>query len=41
VADSTRLRSITGWQPRLDNLDTIVAHALNWEKTLAKRNFKP
>lgn len=41
VANSTRLRSITGWQPRLDNLDTIVAHALNWEKTLAKRNFKP
>jgi hypothetical protein len=23
-----------GWQPRLDNLATIVAHALDWEREL-------
>ena len=41
VADSSRLRSITGWQPKLDDLDTIVGHALAWEDSLAKRNSKP
>jgi UDP-glucose 4-epimerase len=23
-----------GWQPKLDNLSTIIAHALAWERTL-------
>jgi UDP-glucose 4-epimerase len=27
-----------GWQPRYDDLDTIVAHALAWERHLARRN---
>ncbi len=27
-----------GWQPRHDDLDTIVAHALAWERHLARRN---
>ena len=40
VADSSRLRSITGWQPKLDDLDTIVGHALAWEKSLAGRNIQ-
>jgi UDP-glucose 4-epimerase len=35
VADSTRLRSQLGWTPRFDDLDTIVAHALAWERRLA------
>jgi UDP-glucose 4-epimerase len=25
------------WRPRFQNLDTIVAHALAWEKQLAAR----
>jgi UDP-glucose 4-epimerase len=34
VADSSRLRSITGWQPAHDDLDQIVRTALDWEKKL-------
>ena len=32
--------ALTGWQPKLDDLDTIVGHALAWEKSLAGRNFR-
>jgi UDP-glucose 4-epimerase len=35
VACPDRLQSLTGWRPRFDDLDTIVAHALAWERTLA------
>jgi UDP-glucose 4-epimerase len=34
VADSTRIRAQLGWTPRFDDLDTIVAHALAWERRL-------
>jgi UDP-glucose 4-epimerase len=37
VAASDRARKVLGWQPRFDDLPTIVAHALNWEKELKKR----
>jgi hypothetical protein len=30
-------RSTLGWQPRFDDLQTIVAHALAWERKLSKR----
>ena len=29
---------LVGWQPRLDDLSTIVAHALAWQKKLITRN---
>lgn len=32
VADVTQLRSKMGWKPRFESLDTIVDHALAWEK---------
>ena len=35
VADSARIRAQLGWAPRLDNLDTIVEHAVAWERRLA------
>jgi UDP-glucose 4-epimerase len=35
VADGTRLRSELGWTPQFDDLDTIVEHALAWERRLA------
>ncbi|MCB1548673.1 MAG: UDP-glucose 4-epimerase GalE [Hyphomicrobiaceae bacterium] len=35
VANSDRLRRQLGWQPELDDLDTIVGHALRWEEGLA------
>ena len=34
VADAGRMRSQLGWTPRFDDLDTIVAHALAWERRL-------
>jgi UDP-glucose 4-epimerase len=34
VADSARIRAQLGWTPRFDNLDTIVDHALTWERRL-------
>ena len=36
VSDSTRLRETTGWQPRHDDLETIVSHALAWERRLSE-----
>jgi UDP-glucose 4-epimerase len=38
VASSDRARAALGWQPRLDDLPTIVGHALAWERKLATRN---
>ena len=38
VADAARARVELGWAPRLDNLDTIVSHALAWEEALKRRN---
>lgn len=35
VADCTRIRETLGWVPKYDNLDTIVEHALAWERKLA------
>ncbi len=37
VAGSERIRSALGWQPRLDDLSVIVAHALDWERELITR----
>lgn len=37
IARADRIRSELGWQPRLDNLDTIVSSALSWEKHLARQ----
>lgn len=34
VSDSSRLREITGWQPAFDDLQTIVATAMDWERSL-------
>lgn len=35
VADATRARRELGWSPRYAELDTIVAHAWQWERRLA------
>jgi UDP-glucose 4-epimerase len=37
VAASDRARATLGWQPRFDDLSTIVAHALAWERQLMTR----
>jgi len=36
VADAARIRAQLNWTPQFDNLDTIVAHALAWERKLAE-----
>src|SRR3954454_23349532 len=35
VADARRIRAQLNWTPQFDDLDTIVAHALAWERKLA------
>jgi len=40
VADSSLIRARLGWEPRLDDLATIVEHSLRWENMLRERNLK-
>ena len=35
IADSRALRATLGWEPAHADLDTIIAHALAWERKLA------
>ena len=37
VAASERARSVLKWQPHFDDLETIVCHALAWERKLLSR----
>ena len=37
VAACERIRSTLGWRPRFNDLETIVTHALAWERSLARR----
>ncbi|AMB43807.1 UDP-glucose 4-epimerase GalE [Methylobacterium sp. AMS5] len=39
IAGADRIRNELGWTPKHDDLDAIVAQALAWEDTLAKRNL--
>ena len=36
VADAERIGEAFDWRPKLDDLDTIVGHALSWERRLIK-----
>ncbi|RVT89674.1 UDP-glucose 4-epimerase GalE [Sphingomonas crocodyli] len=38
IADNSRILATTPWKPKLADLDTIVAHAVAWERKLAERN---
>lgn len=38
VAAADRARAVLGWRPELDDLATIVKHALEWERKLMTRN---
>ncbi|MGH7057964.1 MAG: NAD-dependent epimerase/dehydratase family protein, partial [Acetobacteraceae bacterium] len=37
IAANALIRDTLGWEPRLDDLDTIVAHAWAWERKLTGR----
>ncbi len=34
ISDPSRIRALTGWEPRYDDLEAIVTHALAWERKL-------
>ena len=36
VSDPTRVRATIPWTPKYDNLDTIIEHALAWERKLSQ-----
>ncbi|HTV68239.1 MAG TPA: UDP-glucose 4-epimerase GalE [Rhizobiaceae bacterium] len=38
VANPALAKRELGWAPKYDQLDTIVGHALSWERALAKKN---
>jgi UDP-glucose 4-epimerase len=38
VAACERARAVLGWQPQLDDLATIVTHALAWERQLQRQS---
>jgi UDP-glucose 4-epimerase len=38
IADVSRIRGTLDWQPQFDNLDTIVGHALAWERRLTDQH---
>jgi UDP-glucose 4-epimerase len=38
VADPSRARKELGWKAEYDDLPRIVAHALDWERSLGRRN---
>ncbi|MHB8158587.1 MAG: UDP-glucose 4-epimerase GalE [Desulfocucumaceae bacterium] len=40
IADNTKLRRLTGWQPRYDNLEFIIKTAWDWELKLKERKTK-
>jgi len=41
VAASEQARAVLGWQPRFDDLATIVGHALAWERKLQAQGVPP
>lgn len=40
ISDSTRIKATLPWQPRYDDLPTIVEHALAWERKLTQKREK-
>ena len=41
VAATDRIRATLDWTPQYDQLETIVAHALEWERALDERGLRP
>jgi UDP-glucose 4-epimerase len=41
IADNAKIRRLLPWRPRFDDLQTIIAHALSWERRLAGAATQP
>jgi UDP-glucose 4-epimerase len=41
VADASRARAELGWSPRLESLDSIIAHAWQWEQRMQSQPGRP
>jgi len=41
VACNDRIRAVLGWRPAFDDLDTIIASALAWERAMETANVAP
>jgi UDP-glucose 4-epimerase len=41
VADAKRARSALGWTPKLESLDSIIAHAWQWEQRMQQQTARP
>ncbi len=41
VAATDRIRGLLDWTPKYDTLETIVGHALEWERALDERGLRP
>lgn len=39
IARTERVRALLGWQPKLDDLDTIVHTALAWEEKMLRESW--
>ena len=39
IAGTERIHEVLGWEPKFNDLDTIVGHSLAWEKRL--REYAP
>ncbi|MGO4388952.1 UDP-glucose 4-epimerase GalE [Microvirga sp. 2YAF29] len=37
IAGATKIRNLLGWTPKHDDLETIISHALTWERSLQQR----
>ena len=40
MADSKKMMIKYNWKPKLDNIDTIILTALNWEKQKLKKLYE-
>ena len=39
IARAERIHETLSWQPRYDDIETIVAHALAWEEQLLRKRL--
>jgi len=39
IADSKKIKSLTGWEPKQADLKLMISSALNWEKKLGAKNI--